>query len=661
MSYQFYTTEKDEAKLKNNILEQMKSAGVKTETVGTWDTDRLKVIAVNKLASSFAKAIKNAQMTYDSQSANPSLSFALKTRAELLQDTTAMYVLGEMADTLSKENKEGKKFTADDVLTGLTGVNSKEKPVPFIINDPKNLGQTKKITTLYDGLQIGAPTPNVAKATPPAAAQQVVVNIDKGVQQVSTGQRGTATRDTKPATASPKTAKQTPPATTATAAAATSTANDSTDAPPIPTTPPQQKSDFERKYIGLTMIFGDTADKINESVTKSNTKLKQDSINDIKTLISEALKPELHRRHIEFADADLAAVADATSQAIVEHIHAKKAKDPNFKLDSISKLQAESDALGKEIRAALGKAGKDGKLGKLADDFFHPYADTLSGVSETGEVTNRYGTNFHTLGATALAQAFGTEDVQENHKRAVAKKYAHSNFQSQGGVLDSSAIDQSVDAALGDAYAPATHNKVKSIAQKTFYEKDVWGDTMAAWNAMADEENAKGKNGFMDVIKRFFLMLDALLENFTGFSLLGAGNNPLTARSKEIGNERHIKATHQTILETPPLELGWSAETKIDAFKWRQELAERVTGVNKDGKPITKDGHEIGLNAVVHGLDVQGKLEGMDVVPQTSTPPSSQKVAQERARAALAAPAADAARAPYSLPRPEQGRTAAVL
>lgn len=650
MSYQFYTTEKNEDKLKEHILKQMEQAGA---TIKSSFTDPKSIIAAstsNSVAESLAESIIQVQK----RGIIDPLKFATEVREELLNQHKSTL---ERAAFLSQQTKN--PTTMKDLATSLTGVNASKQPVACVIKTEDN--KTKTIPTLFDEIKIGAPAQKTQQVTQAPASPP---------PSDSKAQPAAPSKAPSPAQAA---AKAPPPA--ATKAPMTTTTSSGT-VPPVPDTPtsvtppqspPATQDNFESNYGLLSAVIGLSNETIFKGIQKGTDKTKtiSESAGNLKQAIVGSLKPELQKRHVEFDDKDLSAVADITSTTIATHIHKLKTQNPDLKFNDPKLLQQQADTLGAEIRSALGQAGKDGKLGKLTDGMIVSYADILSGVNTDGAPTNRYGTNFHTLGATALAQAFGTPAVQEDHKKKVALKLAHSSFQGQGGTLDSSSIELSVDGALGQDYNAKTHDAVKALTKQKFSETDTYGDTKKAWDDLANQQ----KGGFMQSAMRFFMFLDALLEKFTGFSIMnsimGPNSNPIATAAHEKGNERHLKATYEAIIESSPLALGWTADQNPSAQKWQQQLAERVTGITKDAEGnynfVNKDGRFTGLGAVVRGLDVTGQMAGTDVTlkdvkvedAETARKAAAEAQAQAvREQAAKDKAAREAAGANHSTPPP---------
>lgn len=594
MSFQFYTTENNPAKLKEHILEQMKAAGAEIDLTSEW-MDSTESKTYKKLAQVATESIIEVQKRNIS---NP-LAFATAVRAELVSNKhkTMLSLVSVPAN-----------IPIDDIATNLTGVNSSGHPTPLVI---KNRTVPSFLDELHQGYKepaapvIAVPTLQHPPSNQSASKPLVLTDLPKKFADQNTTQ---------------------PSATATTVSLNTSSSTTTTPptkiSPPIPTDeiPAAPKTEFEQKYLMLAAVISASCDTISGGIKAGAP--KEDIImagaKDIQKAITTALKPELQKNHVKFDDKDLAAVADITSQTIVSRLYTLKKEKPDLQITDPSVLQQQADTLGAEIHDALAKASKEKKLGKLSDGMLVSYVDILSGMDKSGMPTARNGTNFHTLGATALAQAFGSEAVQEAHKKNVARQHAKDAFIAQGNTLDSSSINNTIQTTLGSQnYADATVSAVQNITKTAFMERDVFEDTKKAWTILSNRENAEGKNGFLDVIKRFLMFVDSLLEGFTGFSLMksmAGTNNPLTNQAKEVANHRHIKATYEAIVNTSPADLGYVATQGQTPAEWRQKLAETTTGVVKvsvdDYRP---NGRESGLFAAINGLDADGTAQGMDI------------------------------------------------
>jgi len=592
MSYQFYTSTKDEDKLKEHILKKLHDAGAPVEGYSP------SAIMAKRLAGSAAEAVLKAQKIDLSKASDPAKAFAIEVRRELNQNNATL--LSTIAAGLSSDLKIN--LSAQDLLSTMTGVDPNGQPKSIALGD-------KKVASFYDDLKVGAPEP---KAIAPVAPPPAQATAGKAPDKAAAAQ--TPAANAKAA----KTPKAAAPAASAANAPAAANGKPAVSKPEANTPPAQAitpKNEFEAKYIGMQAIAAEAITNAFKSVEEKDAtkaqKLKDEAVAIVSGTISEALKPELG---VQFDDKDLQAVAEVTGSTIVNHIQKLKQTNPNQKFTTTEALQQDADTLGAEIRDALAQANKDKKLGKLSDGMLVSYADILTGVNAEHSVTQRHGTNFHTLGATMLAQAFGSEDVQENQKRDVAKALVKHNFQAQGGTLDHASVDGTIDTVL-TGYNPATISAVKDITKQAYEQKSSFDDTKKAWDSVAEEE----KGGFFDVIKRFLMFVDALIESYTGFSIvnsiMGPGSNPIIERAKEMGEHRHIKDTYQAIMEASPESLGLSP---LDVDKSaRRQLAEKVTGIGQDEqgnfRPVNVNGNMTGLIAVASGLDANGHMAGMDV------------------------------------------------
>lgn len=611
MSYKFYTTETNEDKLKEHILKQMQAASDAASTSDNWLQKKAREQTMNLLASAAAESIIEVQK----RGITSPKEFSLAVRSELVKNH--MSTLKAVSALSAAESPQ----TEDDVATKLTGVDSKGNITPLIIENTTTHQQTK-IATLYDEMQKGAPAPQVAAAPPPPTPSPSPAKPEQPApsEKPTTSSKPAVPTDntTKPVPAKqPAPTKDTPP----------TPAQVSSPSTPSATTASAPSSDFNTTYKALGGIIGMTMLSLEDGLShkKDKNTVVSESAVSLNAAIVTSLKPKLIEKHVDFDDKDLATVADITSKTIAAHLYKLKEANPNLKITDPNTFQREADKLGAEIHDALAQADKEKKLGKLSDGIVS-YVDILSGVNASGNPTARNGTNFHTLGATALAQAFGDEAVQDYHKKEVAKQFAKDQFVAQGATLDSSSLNETVQTTLASQhYSDATIAAVQNITRRTFGEKDTFADTRQAWDRFAEEEKAEGKNSFFDMMKRFLMFVDALLEAFTGFSIMnsimGAGSNPISNKAHEVANERHLKGTYETIIQTNPTELGYTTSSGQTPAAWRQKLAETTTGIVKlqsgDYDTLYTNGRKGGLAAAVNGLDTQGNAQGVDISDET--------------------------------------------
>ncbi len=406
-------------------------------------------------------------------------------------------------------------------------------------------------------------------------------------------------------------------------------ASAATTPPPPPPPPARPQSEFEKSYdqmaMGGIMISG--AVDAGKADPKNANAARNSIVDELKTGIIAKLKPELTKRGVAYNDADVTKLADVASNTMYDYMQEQKGKNlGEGTIASLGALDAHSDAMALRVRQALAKEN----LGDLNDGMLVSYQDVIVGMSKDGKPQDRYGTSLHGLGSTMLAHAFGTEKVKQDHKQQMALDVAQNALKSQGSQLDIGTLEGTADTTLGSIYGVGTNTKIKSIIQKSFRGEDSsmeFGDITKAWNEAGEKDIGGG------MLMRFLMFLDALLYKFTGYSFIGATNNPIITAAEENANERRVVSTYEGIIATSPTELGVKDE------KERLQLAERVTGLRKTGgEPafvhIGTDGKEggySGLFANIMGLSATGTAPDSDIKPHTPTttttePPRTQDV-----------------------------------